>query len=179
MRLLKIIEDAFAGITYIALFSMMLLITFDAVGRYVLRANLPDIFHLTELFLMPLVICCALARAQREKAHVNVTLLSQFFSPRVNSSLAFLVYTTSGLICAVITYMSFASAWPHIVNWRVTGGVVPWPTGISRAIIPLGFSLLSIRLLVDGALEFRTALKGEPYLPPPSGPSKPHQENPS
>lgn len=111
---------------------------------------------------MPLVICCALARAQRERAHVNVTLLSQFFSDRTNAAIAFSVYGAAGGICAAIAYMSFLSAWPHLVNWRVTGGVIPWPTGLSRIIVPAGFGLLAVRLIVDAAHEFPGIVRGAP-----------------
>lgn len=161
MRLLRFLENAMAAVTYVALFAMMAFITIDALGRYLLRITPPDVFHLTELYLMPLVIFFAMAKTQRERGHVSVTLLNHFFSPALGSCVLAAVFLGAGIICAMIAYASWQSAWPHLANWRVTGGVVPWPTGLSRVIVPIGMGLLAVRLLVDTVAEVRAALAGE------------------
>lgn len=160
MRVLRYIEDGLAAITYVALLAMMALITVDALGRYLLRITPPDVFHFTELYLMPLVIFFAMAQTQRKRGHVSVTLLNHYFPPALASCVLAAVYLAAGIICAMIAYASWQAAWPHLINWRVTGGVVPWPTGLSRVIVPIGMGLLSVRLLIDAGSEVRAALTG-------------------
>ncbi|WP_420392235.1 TRAP transporter large permease subunit [Acuticoccus sp.] len=162
MALLRLLENLLAGLTYLALFAMMALITADALGRYLLRITPPDVFHFTELYLMPMVIFLAMAQTQRERGHVNVTLLSQFVPPALAAAILSAVFLAAAVICAMIAVASWQSAWPHLANWRVTGGVVPWPTGLSRVIVPVGMGLLSLRLFVDAGVEARRALGGAP-----------------
>lgn len=157
-RLLETVESAAAYLTYGALFLMMTLITIDAIGRYVLNFVLPDVYHLTELYLMPLAIFFAMALTQKQRGHVNVTLISQFFNPRLNACLQGLVFLATSVICGLIVYASWGPSWEYILQWRVTGGVVPWPTGLSRIIVPLGMSVLCIRLVVDGVSELLRAI---------------------
>lgn len=159
MRVLRFLEDAFAWLTCAALVAMMLLITLDAIGRYLFITIFPDVFHFTELYLMPMVIFFAMAWVQRERGHVNVTLLSQLIPKPALSACLAVVFLLSGLIAGVMAYASWNAAWPHLENWRVTGGVVPWPTGLSRVVVPLGLGLLSIRLLADSVIEARRVFK--------------------
>lgn len=160
MRALKTVERLTAWITYAALFLMMALITIDAIGRYVLRFTLLDVFHFTELFLMPLAVFFAMPYTQSQRGHVNVTLLSQFFPPRLDAALQGLIFLGAATICGLIAYSAWLPAWSHLINWRVTGGVIPWPTGVSRIIVPIGTGVLCLRLIVDGIFELRRSFLG-------------------
>ena len=158
-RNFRYVEDAIGLITTIALLLMMTLITVDSIGRYVFRATLVhDVYHFTELFLMPVVVFFALSQTQRARGHVNVTLLTQFFPPRGQSLCTGLIYLAAFVAFAVITWVGWGNAWSHLINWRVTGGVVPWPTGISRVIVPIGAGVLTIRLLFDAITELKAAV---------------------
>ena len=154
----EFLELLTARITYAALFLMMSCITIDALGRYIFRFTLPDVFHLTELYLMPLAVFFAMSYTQKQRGHVNVTLLSQFFPPRVNAAIQGVIFLTAAVFCGLITYASALKAWPHLMLWRVTGGVIPWPTGLSRAIVPIGMGVLCIRLSMDGIHELVRAI---------------------
>jgi TRAP-type C4-dicarboxylate transport system permease small subunit len=164
-RLLKFAELLLARITYAALFLMMALITIDAIGRYLIRFTLLDVFHFTELYLMPLAVFFAMPYTQSHRGHVNVTLLSQFFPPRLDAALQGMIFLGTAVICALITYSAWLPAWSHLVKWRVTGGVIPWPTGISRIIVPIGMGVLCLRLIVDGIVEIRCSLTGGHFHP--------------
>jgi len=158
--MLERVEDGLAWLTYAALFLMMSMNAIDAIGRYFQQITPPDVYHLTELFLMPVVFFFALAQTQRDRGHVNVILLSQFLPLRLQAAINAFVFGATALVCAVIAYSSWDAAWPHLAQWRVTGGMVPWPTGISRAIVPIGMGLLTLRLIVDTVVDARTAITG-------------------
>jgi TRAP-type C4-dicarboxylate transport system permease small subunit len=159
-RALDFVELLTARISYAALFLMMGMITIDAIGRYVLRFTLPDVYHFTELYLMPLAIFFAMAYTQSQRGHVNVTLLSQFFPARMGAVLQGMIFLLTALICGLIAYSAWLPAWSHLALWRVTGGVIPWPTGVSRIIVPIGLGVLCLRLFVDGIFEIRRFLAG-------------------
>jgi TRAP-type C4-dicarboxylate transport system permease small subunit len=149
-RALTVVERALVFGTYLALMAMMVLITVDAILRYAFAETLPDVYHLTELYLMPMVIFFALANTQRLDGHVSVSLFDRFLPDAARRSALLLVYLAASACFSAIAWKSGQTAWSDIAAWRVTAGVVPWPTGLSRAIVPVGSAVLAIRLFVDG-----------------------------
>src|SRR5690625_5209108 len=148
-RLLSALERVMLFGTYIALFLMMVLISIDAIIRYFFNATLLDVYHFTELYLMPLTVFFALAYTQQVRGHVSVSLLDKFVPIQIRRVVLSLAYVAAAICFALIAWRSFYPAWADLVKWRTTAGVVPWPTGISRIIIPIGAGLLALRLLLD------------------------------
>lgn len=148
-RLLTGLEKVAVALSSIALFLMMAMVTIDALTRYVIKVTLPDVYHFSELYLMPAIFFLALANTQKLGGNVAVELLEN----RLPSGLLKSVKRVSLLLAAVIAglaaYAAFPMAWQHIADWRVTGGEVPWPTGLSRMIVPIGLGLLALRLLLQ------------------------------
>ncbi|WP_313137730.1 TRAP transporter small permease [Paracoccus jeotgali] len=147
--LLSLIERVLVVGTYAALMLMMVLISVDAAVRYLFRATLPDVYHFTELYLMPAVVFFALANTQRLRGHVAVTLLDKVLPRVLRRVILTATYLAAGICFALVTWRVFGPALSDIQRWRTTAGVVPWPTGISRMIVPIGCSVLSLRLFVD------------------------------
>ena len=149
-RTLILAERVLVFGTYLALMAMMLLITVDAILRYAFAATLPDVYHLTELYLMPMVVFFALSNTQRMGGHVSVSLFDRYLPDILRRSALFLVFLAASTCFGTIAWRSGQAAWSDLVAWRVTAGVVPWPTGLSRSIVPVGSAVLALRLLVDG-----------------------------
>lgn len=156
-RTLSLLERVLVLGTYAALMIMMVAITIDATVRYAFRETLPDVYHLTELYLMPMVIFFALSNTQRLKGHVAVALFDTIIPLRVRSGLLSIVYLATAACFAAITWRSWGTAWSDLVAWRVTAGLVPWPTGVSRMIVPIGTTVLTLRLLFDATCEAKVA----------------------
>lgn len=152
-RILSFFEKIMTAITWIALLTMMTLVTVDVIGRYFRTHTFPDVYHFTELYLMPIVVFFALASTQADRGHVSVNLVSAYFPKAIQHLILAFVFIAAGSIFVLITWVSFNNAWGHLINWRVTGGVVPWPTGLSRIIVPIGAGVLSIRLFSDAIHE--------------------------
>lgn len=148
-RLLTSLEKVTVALSSLALFVMMALVTVDALTRYVIKVTLPDVYHFSELYLMPTIFFLALANTQKLGGNVAVELLEN----RLPGGLSAVIKRVSLLLTAVIAglaaYAAFPMAWQHIIEWRVTGGEVPWPTGLSRMIVPIGFGLLALRLFLQ------------------------------
>jgi TRAP-type C4-dicarboxylate transport system permease small subunit len=109
---------------------------------------------------MPLAVFFAMAYTQSQRGHVNVTLLSQFFPRRADAAIQGILFLVTATVCGLVAYAAWLPAWSHLAMWRVTGGVIPWPTGVSRVIVPIGMGVLCLRLVVDGISEIGRALSG-------------------
>lgn len=148
-RLLAAVERTLVLGTYVALMLMMLLIAADACVRYLFNETLPDVYHLTELYLMPTVVFFALANTQRLRGHVSVTLLDDHLPVWLRRGLLSLTYAAAAICFGLITWRSYGPALADIQAGRTTAGVVPWPTGFSRIIVPIGCAVLTLRLVLD------------------------------
>jgi C4-dicarboxylate transporter DctM subunit len=71
-----------AGLVFLAL--MMLLTTADVIGRYIFNTPLTGAFELTE-FMMAVVIAFGLSYTQVKKGHVNVDVVTEKLSKRVQA----------------------------------------------------------------------------------------------
>lgn len=148
-RLLAGLERLCMAVSSAALFLLMALVTVDAVTRYVIRVTLPDVYHFSELYLMPAIVFLALAYTQRFGGHVSVELLDRIVPARVLGAIRRTALFATACIAALAAYAAFPLAWQHLLEWRVTGGEVPWPTGLSQIMVPIGLSLLALRLMVQ------------------------------
>ena len=148
--------------TYTALMMMMLLIAADATVRYLFRETLPDVYHFTELYLMPMVVFFALSNTQRLKGHVAVSLMEHIIPKRLRELILCGVYVMAAACFAIITWRASLPAISDLINWRVTAGVVPWPVGLSRVIVPIGAGILTLRLLADAVICGASSIDDEP-----------------
>jgi TRAP-type C4-dicarboxylate transport system permease small subunit len=145
------IEDAAVVVAGIAITVAMLLVSADAILRYVFRAPLAFQLHLTEFYLLPISLMMALAWGYRNGGTIQIRLVLNALPERLMSPIIRLGLVAASLYMAVLAwrgYLVFLRAWER--NEVVTG-VVDWPVGLSWIWVPLGCALLSARLLVDAA----------------------------
>lgn len=168
---LAAIEGAAAAVAAAFLFVIMILVVTDVFLRYVVGRPLTFTYDLVGVYLMTGLFFLTLSHAQADHAHVAVDILLPRFSERFRVLADLVTCLLGGSIFALITYVGFDRARDNYVSDDVLAGVIPWPTWVSTAMVPLGSGLLVLRFAVTAAGHVLALATGrEPVgLPPVSG----------
>lgn len=146
---LQIIENIAAVIAGCAAMVVMVLVTCDAMFRYVLNTPLTFQHHLTQFYLLVMLGALPLAWGYRTGGSIQVSLLIERLPAVVSAPLIRLGLLASSLYLGAIAWRSsleFYAAWSQ---GRQIMGVIDWPVAWSWVWIPVGCGLLALRLIVD------------------------------
>lgn len=145
----RMIENALVNLGLAGMFLMMVLVTANAVGRYLFDQPISGVYEATELFLMVMTIFLVTASLQREEGNINVDILSRRFPPIANTVRQFLTRVATLVIFTTITFLAFDRSIEAYVNDWWTTGVIPFPVYASWAIMVVGLGLFCVRLLLQ------------------------------
>ena len=150
-RLEKILSHLAGGVLLTA---MMLLVTADVLGRYLLDRPIHGTTELTE-FMMVGLLYFTLAHTQADKAHIKVEMLVSRLSPKTQLIFEVLAYGLGFSLFVLITWQGTLAA---VKAWKfgeTTFGVILFPLFPAKVLVPIGSALFSMRLFLD----FREGLK--------------------
>ena len=148
-RVLCRVEGLALVIAGVAIVAAMLLVSADALLRYVFAAPLAFQLHVSEFYLLPASLTMALAWGYRTGGAIQIEFLVQALPDWLVNPL-----TRIGLIAAS-GYMAYIAWRGYLVFARafarneVVMGVFDWPVSLSWVWIPLGCGLLALRLIMD------------------------------
>ncbi len=148
-RVLAFVEDGLNGIACACLAVMVAVITVDSLGRAFFHAPLQIQFELTELYLMPAVAVLSLSRAYRKGAHLSLELFPERCLGRARVPIRLAMLSLAFAFCALITWKSSEYALMAWVRNDIYLGVVDWPLSLAYASAPIGFGVLTLRILND------------------------------
>lgn len=137
-----------AGIT---VFLMMLLVVFNALGRFVFNAPIDGSLEITESMLT-IVIFMSLALTQFEGGHIHVVLLLKNFSAfwkRVASTGAMAL---GSVFFAWSSYASWTFAMKSVAMDEHEWGAIQFPLYPIKLALFLGLALLTIQFVIDTIL---------------------------
>lgn len=143
------IELAALVIAGIAVVSAMLLVSADAILRYLFAAPLAFQLHVSEFYLLPASLMMALAWGYRTGGAIQISILVSALPERVAGPLTRVMLAVSG---CYVAYLAWRSSFPLIRAWHrneVVMGVLDWPVSLSWVWITAGCALLAVRLLLD------------------------------
>ncbi|MBM2831795.1 MAG: hypothetical protein HW414_847 [Dehalococcoidia bacterium] len=142
----RITRAAAFGSTAIIL-CLMLITTIDVSLRYVFSRPIRGVSEIGE-YLLVILVFLALAYAQFHGRHVNVTIFTNRFPPRIQSSLQISILVVLVALFLTMTWKSAETAYSFYqvgeIRWNV-----PWPVWPARFFVPLGAFLLSIEFLAE------------------------------
>jgi TRAP-type C4-dicarboxylate transport system permease small subunit len=133
----------------IAFTSMVLISVVDVVLRYGFNSPLSWSYPVITSYLITLVYFASVSMTQRARNHIGIELVTRRLPPRtraVVAVLASLAMLTFAMLVAGTGVSLFLSAWD---NNEVLPGVISWPRWPSDLMVPIGFSLLALRLVID------------------------------
>lgn len=132
----------------LATFSMMLLTTADAGGRYLLNRPILAAFELTTNYLMVAVIFLAMPYAYRQGANIRVTFLVDRLGRTPQLVLNHVVQVISILYCAALVFATFQQA-RHMLTTKTTFATLDLPMWPGHLIVSIGLFLTTLMMLID------------------------------
>jgi TRAP-type C4-dicarboxylate transport system permease small subunit len=138
----------FGVIAGLAILVMILSTTIDTTLRYVFSRPIPGVFELNEVILVVCVFM-GLAWTQIERGHIRVVLILRKLPPKWIVVVDLLVW----VICFVlITFFGIQSAKEALHSFHIhefRWGSVQMPIWWAKALVPIGFWMMSLQLIID------------------------------
>jgi TRAP-type C4-dicarboxylate transport system permease small subunit len=147
-RLLARAIDLSTLLGLVAVALMMVHITLDVAGKFLLNEPVPATIAMVSSYYMVVVAFLALALAETRNGHITVEVLTEFFPMRVQKHLYSWTYVISALIYGILT----VRAWEEAQRAHGTGTfimeqgtkLITWP---SYYLLPIGTGLMTIVVL--------------------------------
>lgn len=150
-KALRATEGAGALVAVGFLLAIMVVVTADVAMRYLFNSPFPWAYDLIALYLMAGTFYFVLGDALRARAHVSIDILQARMGLRVRR-LADLVAALVGLVLfSLIAWVGAERAWDAFANDEVLAGNIAWPMWLSAILVPIGATLLVLRLALQAA----------------------------
>lgn len=142
MRWLDRLEE---WIVMLMLAAMTVITFMQVVLRYVFNSGFTWALELTTIFFA-MMIFVGISYGVRVGAHIGVDALVRLMPSGVRRGVSILVV----LLCLVYAGIIIVGSWDYVTKMRTVGielEDLPFPMWIVRAIMPLGYALLTLRFL--------------------------------
>lgn len=157
-KVLEKIEDTLHFGGCLSLLAVAAFINADILLRLLFSRPVQIQFELTELYLMPALAMLSLSRVYRDGGHLALEFVPEYLPGFTGAAITKLRLLLPAAFFAAVTFMSGKFCLRALTNGDVQYGVIDWPLGLAYAVIPLGCSVLMLRLIHDA---FATR-EGEP-----------------
>lgn len=141
-------ERVLTLVAALATFSMMVLTTADAAGRYLLNRPILAAYELTTSYLMVAVVFLAMPYAYRQGANIRVTFLVDRLGRTPRLVVDHAVQIISILYCAALVVATFQQA-RHILITKTTFATLDLPLWPGYMVVSVGLFLTTLMMLVD------------------------------
>lgn len=131
-----------------ALVSAVVITVSDVIYRAIAGKSIPGVIEICGS-LMPVIAFLALASTQLEKKHINVMVLTQHFSSRLQLALGLMALVVAlGLVIVGVWQSSegFYDAW-KIKEYSI--GFLEFPTWPAKIFMLIGLAALALQLVAD------------------------------
>lgn len=148
-RLLRAVENVFLYGSVISLLLMMVLVSADAVARYAFSRPLTFQFELTENYLMVAAILLPLAFVTRERQHIEIDTFKRYIPKPLLEAVTLFGLVAMVALLLVVTYVTGEKAYEAFRLNEKIFGVIDWPVGWSRVLVPLATGVFTVRLCME------------------------------
>lgn len=120
----------------------------EVIGRYVFNSPLPGHLEGAEL-LLPMIVFFGISYTQARNGHVGMTFVVDALPEDTRRITDIVTLAISGLTCAALAYFSSKNAWLAWIYDDVTMSPPYWPVWPTAAVIPLGYGMVSVRMMIQ------------------------------
>jgi TRAP-type C4-dicarboxylate transport system permease small subunit len=120
----------------------------EVLMRYAFNTPIPGHLELSEL-AAPIIVFLALSYTQATHGHVGMDLVLDMLTPGARRCAEIGTLLISIFVCAVLAYFSFKNAYQLWLYDDVTMSPPYFKTWPSGAAIPLGYTLISVRMYIQ------------------------------
>ncbi len=145
---MRLFEDILTYCSVALILCVMVWVVAEVIARYVFNAPLPGHLEGAEL-LLPMIVFFGVSYVQARDGHVGMTFVVDALPKKVRRVTDILSLVVSALTCAALAYFSSKNAWLAWDYDDVTMSPPYWPVWPSAAVIPLGYGMLAVRMLLQ------------------------------
>lgn len=135
------------GICYMGMFfalPLMLITTFDAIGRDLFNKPLPGTIELSE-YMLSIIILLGAAYTQQVKGHVGVDFLTKRLSAKTKSFIGIITTLASMFIISIVIWQGYLEG----IHEKTVSDMLRVPQKPFRLLVSIGGILLWLELLSD------------------------------
>jgi len=156
---LNVLHKAEDTLLVLILLAMILLAGFDILARLLFGGGVLWIPPLLRVMVLWVGLLGALV-ATRSREHITIDLINRMAPEAVKHWISFITQTFAAVICAIIGWHSAEFVHMAMEYSDVAfSGLPAWPF---QSIIPISFSLMALRFLLQAISDLINAVKGEP-----------------
>jgi TRAP-type C4-dicarboxylate transport system permease small subunit len=142
-----------------AIFTMMLVMTSDALGRKII-GTFPGAYE-TAIGLLAILMFSSQGYAQMRRVHLVVDFLTSRLNQKTQTVLN-IIWAVLGVgIFGLLTWLGWKAAWKYTLVREIWFGIVDYPAWPFRWFVPLGAGLAAAQFLRTAIDEFGKALRKE------------------
>lgn len=144
----SILEYILLNISMLSVASLLIIVSLDVISRYILRKPIHGGYEIAEILLV-FIIYTAISYLQKTKGHIAIDIVTSRLPE--NIQVYFDIFgNIIGLFCSIIiSWQTFIVALHSLNIQEISMSVVKIPLWPGKFIIAIGFSVLSLRLIID------------------------------
>jgi TRAP-type C4-dicarboxylate transport system permease small subunit len=155
-RVFNWVENISLFLSKCGLLIMMILVSSDAIGRYLFGKPIVGTYEFVEMYLMILIVFLSMSYVMRIKGHIRLDILIDVLPKKLQNKLNALFYIMGAIWFFIIGYFGMVNTFDAWSNNLVQTGIVTFPLWLSYIWVPLGAYLIAIRLVLLGVDIFLT-----------------------
>ncbi|MBC8239237.1 MAG: TRAP transporter small permease [Alphaproteobacteria bacterium] len=145
---MRLIEEFLTYCSVVIIICVMFWVVAEVIGRYVFNSPLPGHLEGAEL-LLPMIVFFGVSYVQARDGHVGMTFVVDALPKKVRRVTDILSLIVSALTCAALAYFASKNVWLAWIYDDVTMSPPYWPVWPSAAVIPLGYGMLAVRMVLQ------------------------------
>ena len=153
-KALRIGEDILVHTGSLLLLAIMAVTVAEIVGRTWFNQPIPGSEELPSLFLV-LVATIGLAAVQRENRHIGVNIIQEILKGRAAAFYEFFLLSVLLFVSLVVAVYGWELAMDAKIRQLTTMGPLFLPTWPFKLVLPFGFGLMSLRVIIQMVREAR------------------------
>jgi TRAP-type C4-dicarboxylate transport system permease small subunit len=148
-RILRSLELLAAVVGGVMTLAAMFLTAADALMRYLFNAPLAFNYYLTESYLMVGLMTMPLAWGYRAGGYIRIYALAGVLPAALRNIMLRAGLLVSAAYVGALAWLAGVRFWEVYKAGDVQMGVIDWPVAWSWVWIPIGLTLLALRLLAN------------------------------
>ena len=170
-RVIDAIDSGLMLVGCLMLFALMLIVVADVSLRYLFNAPLQWSYEVISSYLMPGLFFLAVSHTLKANAHVAVDILHNYVGRTTRYAFEAVCTLVALPVFALCTWVSAQHTWNDYQTAATSTSGLAVPTWTISLMLPLGFGMLSLRLLLNayGYIASLVSRRDVAPLPPISG----------
>lgn len=170
-RWIDALDAALVSVGCLMMFALMCLVVADVSLRYLFNAPLQWSYEVISIYLMPGLFFLAVSHTLKAHSHVAVDILHNYVGTRTRYVFESIACVLATPVFAVCSWLAAGKTLEEFQTAATASSGLPVPSWTVSIFLPVGFGLLTLRLLVNAVGYIGSLVSGRELLalPPISG----------